>query len=116
MQMNDPNLKNRSDDWFVSELVNSQRKLYLYISSLVAIRADAEDLFQKTCLTAWQRRDSYDPERDFLSWNCGIAHNHIRNFFRSKQQSRVCLPPDLIDQLSARLLEDADAAEDAQNQ
>ena len=116
VHVNDPNSKTRSDDCFVKDLMSSQRKLYEYIASLVAIRADAEDLFQKTCLTAWQRRDTYDPERDFFSWNCGIAHNHIRNFFRSKQQSQVCLPPDLLDQLSARLVENAAAVQDERNQ
>src|SRR4051812_44908204 len=42
------------DDGFVAGLLAAQGRLYRYVVSLVPARADAEDLIQKTLLTAWQ--------------------------------------------------------------
>lgn len=98
-----------SDDWFVVKLVPVQSRLYRYIGGLVPVRADVEDLFQKSILTAWQERRGFDPERDLFAWLCGIARNHIRHHYRSLQRSRVVFDQKVIDQLAARLMEEDEA-------
>ncbi|QDT65472.1 sigma-70 family RNA polymerase sigma factor [Calycomorphotria hydatis] len=92
-----------SDDWFIQRLMPVQSRLYGYIASLVPARTDAEDLFQKTTLTAWQHRRDYDPERDFFAWACGIARNHVRHHFRDLQKTRVVLSSEVVDQMTARV-------------
>lgn len=97
-----------ADDWFVTELVPLQSRLYRYIATLVAVHADAEDLFQKTCLTAWQERRRFEVGRDFYAWLCGVARNHVRHYYRSQQRDRVYLDPDVVEQLAERLLQEDD--------
>ncbi|MBA4190019.1 MAG: hypothetical protein C0467_18700 [Planctomycetaceae bacterium] len=96
------------DDWFVTGLIPLQTRLYRYIAGLVPVRADAEDLFQKSLLTAWQERGRYESSRDLFAWLCGIARNHIRHHIRAGYRNRAVLDPDLIDQLADRLLADDD--------
>jgi len=44
--------------------------------------ADVEDLLQEVGVTAWEKYDEYDSERDFVSWTCGIARNKVLSFNR----------------------------------
>lgn len=87
---------------FAERVVRTQQRVYRYVASLVPNRADAEELFQQTCLTLWENWDRYDPELDFLPWACGIAHNHVRNFQRKRGNAQVQLEADVVDLLAAR--------------
>ncbi len=96
------------DDWFVQRFVPCQSRLYRFIATLVPNRADAEELFQKSNLSAWQVRDTFDRNRELFPWLCGIARNHIRHYYRSQRTSPVRLQPDVVEQL-AQLQIDQDA-------
>ncbi|QDU59963.1 RNA polymerase sigma factor CarQ [Planctomycetes bacterium Pan216] len=87
---------------FAERVVRNQHRVFRYIVSLVANRADAEELFQQTCLTLWEHWDRYDPALDFLPWACGIAHNHVRNFRRRKEHRQVQLDADVVELLARR--------------
>jgi RNA polymerase sigma-70 factor (ECF subfamily) len=91
------------DDAFVVRLVPLQSRLYRYIASLVPVRADAEDLFQKSVLAAWQGRGTFRPNDDLYPWLCGIARNQIRLHYRSLQRTRVVFDQDVIEQVAVRL-------------
>lgn len=92
----------------MERLVPCQSRLYRFIASLVPDRPDAEDLFQKTCLSAWNQRADFDPSRDLFPWLCGIARNHVRHHYRDRRGSPVRLAPDVVEQLAdLRLAEEA---------
>lgn len=91
-----------TDELFVSLLVANQPRVYRFLMTLVPLREDVEDLFQQTCLTLWQSRGKYDPEEgDFASWACGIAHNHVRNFWRRESTRRTLLNEHVAELLAA---------------
>jgi RNA polymerase sigma-70 factor (ECF subfamily) len=90
---------------FAERVVRNQHRVFGYIVSLVPHRADAEEIFQQTCLTLWENWDRYDSALDFFPWACGIAHNHVRNFCRKQQKSPVQLDADVIDMLAQRSAE-----------
>jgi RNA polymerase sigma-70 factor (ECF subfamily) len=94
------------DDRFVTGLIPLQTRLFRYIAGLVPARADAEDLFQKSMLTAWQERGRYAPDRDLFAWLCGIARNHVRHHVRAVYRARAVLDPEVIEQLADRLLDE----------
>jgi len=87
---------------FAERLVRNQQRVFRYIMSLVPNRADAEELFQQTCLTLWECWERYDPALDFFPWACGIAHNHVRNFHRKRQNAQVQLQADVLEVLAER--------------
>ena len=94
------------DDWFIEHFVPCQSRLYRFIAMLVANRADAEDLFQKTALTSWHVRGSFDRQREFFPWLCGIARNHVRHYYSSQRTAVVRLDPEVIDQLAQKQIEE----------
>jgi len=97
-----------ADAEFMARLVPCHSRLYRFVASLVPNRADSEDIFQKTCLSAWEQRSSYDPGREMFLWLCGVARNHIRHYYRGRRNSPVRLSPVVIEQLAdLRLAEDA---------
>jgi RNA polymerase sigma-70 factor (ECF subfamily) len=63
-------------------------------------RHDAEDVFQQTSLILWKKWDEFDTAGDFLRWACGIAHNEVRNFLRSRGRDRVVLSERLLSNLA----------------
>ena len=103
------------DDTFVVRLVPLQSRLYRYIASLVPVRTDAEDLFQKSVLAAWQGRGTFDPDADLFAWLCGIARNHIRLHYRSQHRSKVVFDQDVIEQLAVRLQQEDEWFQDRQS-
>ena len=74
--------------------------VFRYIVRLVPQLADAEEVFQQTCLTAWKNRAQFDASREFIPWACGIARNIVRNFYRRHRRDRVQLDSDVIEQLA----------------
>jgi len=91
----------------MERLVPCQSRLYRFIASLVPDRADAEDLFQKTCITAWKERETFDPSRDLFPWLCGIGRNHVRHHYRSRRGAPIALAPDVVEQLADLKVEEA---------
>jgi RNA polymerase sigma-70 factor (ECF subfamily) len=87
---------------FAERVVRNQQRIFRYIVSVVPNRADADELFQQTCLTLWESWERYDMSLDFVPWACGIAHNHVRNFYRRRQNSQVQLDADVVELLATR--------------
>jgi RNA polymerase sigma-70 factor (ECF subfamily) len=101
-----------ADDCFVRTLIGEQQQVYRYIASLVPNTADAEELFQQTLLTAWERRAQFDADRGFVLWACGIAWNHVRNFRRRAQNHQVLLSDDVLEQLAQLRIEESGLLDD----
>lgn len=98
---------------FVERYVRDQNRVYRYILTLVPNRTEAEELFQQTSLTLWQLWREYDAARPFVPWACAIAHNHIRNFFRTYKGDRnIHLSDKVMDQVAAVRLASEDELED----
>lgn len=60
---------------FVQLLSANTKRMYAFIRILVLNNeADAEEVFQNTCLAVWNKFHLYDPTKDFGSWACRMAH------------------------------------------
>ena len=82
---------------FVAQLLRHQRRIYLFIASLLANPTDIEDVYQQTCLALWKKRNQLPEVRDFLAWACGFARNEALHQIRSNSRSRHrYLPDDLL--------------------
>ena len=65
--------------------------LMAYIRSITRTESLADDIFQETMITAWEKIDSFDRTREFGPWLRGIAKNHALNQLRkNKRMSLVC--------------------------
>lgn len=67
---------------FAAELVRHQRRIYLFIGTMIANPADIEDVYQQACLSMWRRRDQLDSVRNFFAFACGFARNEALHLIR----------------------------------
>ncbi len=87
---------------FLRYYSQDQQRLFAYIRSLVFNHADAQDIFQRCCLTLWKNFEHFDVQREFLPWACRIAFNEVRNFMRVSARDRLRFDDELLDQLAHR--------------
>ncbi len=96
------------------ELVEScQANVRAYIARFVNYdHEDVLDLTQDTFLAAYDRLDSYNPERPFYPWVRGIARNLALAFLRKtghrKKREKASME-DLLEQWSAERLEQSNS-------
>ena len=67
-----------------------QRQVYAYIVTVLVNPADAEEVLQETSIVLWTKFNTFDRDRSFVKWACGVAHLQVLRFYR--QQKRKPLP------------------------
>jgi RNA polymerase sigma-70 factor (ECF subfamily) len=74
--------------------------VFAYILTLEPNWANAEDIFQETGVTVWEKRADFSPGSDFRSWACRIAYFKMLSFVRDRRPLDT-LGQQLLDTLSA---------------
>jgi RNA polymerase sigma-70 factor (ECF subfamily) len=75
--------------------------LFGYIFSLVRNLADAEDLFQETCVALWEQFDRFQPGTNFAAWSTTVARFRVLKFFERQPRPQVAFS----EEAHARLME-----------
>lgn len=101
----------RRDDEFVELLTRYKSALFRFIFSLIHSMPDAEDVFQQTTVTMWDKFGEYQPGSDFFAWACTIARYKTLNYFQSKGRERFYFSETVIEQLAAHDKMQVDAHE-----
>lgn len=97
----------RQQDEFLRLFSRHSRRIYEFILTLVIRHADAEEIFQDTCLVLWKKFGSYDPQGSFYSWACRIAYLEILHL-RRKNQRLHFLSEEVLASLADKALAHAD--------
>jgi RNA polymerase sigma-70 factor (ECF subfamily) len=96
----DPNAL--TEEEFLRLFLAHQRRLYAYILMLLPRHADADDVFQQTCITLWKRRGSFERGTNFNAWASRVAFNTVLNFRAKLARERVRFDEDLLARIAAR--------------
>lgn len=96
-----------SEAAYVQLLSKHQRHLNSFIRSLVPTHADADDVLQETSLALWEKRQRYDPQRDFFSWACGVAHIQVLRHRRKTATDKLWFNDEVLGLLATQAMEDA---------
>ena len=78
-----------------------QQAIRTYIAVLTPGKADADDLMQETSLALWNKWETYDPQRSFVSWACGIARIEVLRHRRRLATSKMWFSEELIGLLAS---------------
>jgi RNA polymerase sigma-70 factor, ECF subfamily len=89
--------------------MQSQRRIFGHILTLLPRMADAEDVFQQTCVILLGKAAQFTPGTDFVRWACQIAQYEVYNYRRRQQAERLHFNDGLLDKIAARRLESRDA-------
>ncbi|MDF1657319.1 MAG: sigma-70 family RNA polymerase sigma factor [Verrucomicrobiales bacterium] len=89
---------------YLTLLNENERKLSVYVHSLVRDHADAEDILQGCRLTMWKKFSSFERDSSFLAWGKKIALNQILNFRRSaKRKPLHTTDPEFIESVAKEI-------------
>ena len=92
---------NRREE-FAQRLSECEKRLFSYILALVWNMQDAEDLYQSTALTLWEKFDAFEQGTDFPRWAFATARLLISNFQRTQRRHSEFLTPDMAATLADR--------------
>jgi RNA polymerase sigma-70 factor, ECF subfamily len=88
-----------------SELFDQHgRAIYGHILALVPDRTDADEVFQETSLTLWQKFDQYRQDTDFRAWACRIAYYKVLKLRDRQYRSPRLFSPQFLDLVSEELI------------
>lgn len=76
-------------DEFLRLFSRYSQRIYSFIFTLVMGHADADEIFQETCVVLWKKFDSYDEDGSFLSWACQIALLEVKQLRRRGHRLQV---------------------------
>ncbi len=88
--------------------VQNQRRVFGHILTLLPRVADAEEVFQETCVIILSKAGQFTAGTDFVRWACQIAQYEVYNFRRRRQHERLHFNAALLDTLAAKRLEKSD--------
>ena len=94
---------------FLRQFLDHERRLYAYIVTLLANRADADDVLQETSMVMWDKFDEANPPRDFFAWGCRIAYFKVLDFRKKRGRSRVQFSQAMLDHVAETSVEQAEA-------
>lgn len=99
-------------DVFVRLLGQNQRRLFLYVMSMVPNWNDAEEIIQETNLVLWREFGQFQQGTNFAAWACKVAFHQVLNWRKRKQRDRLQFSDAFLEAVAAEAAESADALED----
>lgn len=94
--------QSKTNSLFTSLLSKDRIRIFSFIWSLIPHNSDAEDVYQRVCLTLWKKFEEFDRDRDFFPWACGIAFYTVKNHYRSLRHDQHYFDPDLMETMSRK--------------
>lgn len=96
--------ENADRERFLELLSRHEAQLLGFLSAILPSFQDAEDVFQQTVLTMWQKFASFEPGTSFVAWGCQIGRNKAMNCLQRRQVQY--LADDVMDLIAAAQVEE----------
>lgn len=91
---------------FLSLVARHQRRLSVFVGSLVPHPSDAEDVIQETNLVLWREFARFEPGTDFAAWAGTVALNQVLAWRKRRQRDRLVFSEAFLLAVSQELLGD----------
>jgi RNA polymerase sigma-70 factor (ECF subfamily) len=95
-----PEKSESGDRDFARLLLQYRTRIYAYIRSLVAHRADAEDLLQETASVLWRKFDAFQPGSNFLAWALQVARYEVLAYRQRRKRDVLQFSDNFLDALA----------------
>ena len=103
-----------AEEEFVGQIASNQYRLLAFVVSLTPNWIDVEEIVQQTNFVLWNKRQLYDPSRDFLPWAFGIARLEVKKYLSKKNRRKEVLGEAAIDVIQSRFNEEASRIDERQ--
>jgi len=81
----DENILARHDE-FMRLFSQHSRRIYQFALTLAMNHADADEVYQNTCVILWKKFPSYEPTGSFYAWACRIAQLELMQVRRKNKR------------------------------
>jgi RNA polymerase sigma-70 factor, ECF subfamily len=88
-------------------LMEHRARIYGFIRSLVAQRADAEDLLQETASVLWRKFDEFQAGSNFLAWALQVARYEVLKFRKRQRRDSLQFSEEFLDAVAAETVEES---------
>jgi len=99
-------------DEFVRLFTGSARWVFSYILTLVHVKADAEEIFQETNATLWQKFDEFVPGTSFRNWAAQVAHYKVLQYRQRQRRSPLLFDDTLLEAIHGTATQMANQLDD----
>jgi RNA polymerase sigma-70 factor, ECF subfamily len=83
------------------------RRVYQFILTLAMNHADADEVYQNTCVILWKKFPAYDPSGSFHAWACRIAQLELMQV-RRKNKRMQTVSDEVLNLLADQVIAHAD--------
>lgn len=98
-------------DAYVRLLGQNQRRITLYVLSLVPRWNDAEEIIQETNLVLWREFDRFELGTNFAAWACKVAFHQVLTWQRKQQRDRLRFSPEFLEAVAREASDSAERLE-----
>lgn len=106
-----PDTESESGREFIASFTQCQRRIYLYILSMVPHPIEAEEILQNTNLIIWKKSQQFEAGSNFFAWACQIAHYEILKFRKKRSRDKHQFSDEFVSQVAEAVKENQDVFE-----
>jgi len=99
-------------DAFVRLLGQNQRRIFLYVMSMVPNWNDAEEIIQETNLVLWREFGRFQPGTNFTAWACKVALHQVLAWRKRVKRSRLEFSPAFLEAVAEEATVASEALEE----
>ena len=88
---------------FLRRFTKAQPALRRYVLAHLPDFHQAEDVLQEVAVVLWDRREEFDPSRNFEAWAFGITRNKLLHSRRDVATRRMVLTGEISERLAEKL-------------
>lgn len=92
--------KVRHEEEVVRLIAQYQRRLLLYVRTLIPVRSDAEEVLQEVTVFLWRHAAEYKSGSNFGAWAYATAYQHVRTWRQRQSRSKLQFSDSLLDLLA----------------
>jgi RNA polymerase sigma-70 factor (ECF subfamily) len=85
---------------FVTLLLQNQRRIRGYITTMLTNWADADEVLQETSIVLWRKFGEFQPGSDFAAWAFRIAYFTTMNFLQKHKHQSLHYSAALLDRIA----------------
>jgi len=90
---------------FTRLLLESQKRIWGLILSLVPRGSDADDVMQETCAVLWRKFSQFESGTDFGAWAMRIARFQVMSYYNRRRRAQARLSDETIESIASTLAE-----------
>ena len=104
-------INHRQVEEFVQVLTRDQRRILLFIYTLVPNWTEAEEVLQNTNLVLWRKFGEFQLGTSFYAWACSVAHFEVLKWRERQARDSRTLSSEFIHEIGNELLRQGDLIE-----